>query len=98
MPTDNKVLVSDESITLGLSNDKFLGTIFGDVDVITHRLNVGIELGSLDGSFGDSTDGKLGGLLLLESLGYAYGNVLGVILKNVDRITLGLDFENRWYL
>ena len=40
---------SDESIKLVLSYGKFLGTILGNVDVITLGIDVGTDLGSLDG-------------------------------------------------
>ena len=36
-----------------------LGTILGNVDVITLGLGVGTELGFLDGQFFGSNDGKL---------------------------------------
>ena len=41
-----------------------LGTIFGNVDVITFGLDVGTDMGSLDVSFDDSNDDKREGLLL----------------------------------
>ena len=45
------VLVFDEGIKLGLFDGKVLGTILGNADGITLRLDVGTELGYLDGSF-----------------------------------------------
>ena len=41
-----------------------IGTILVYVDGITLGLDVGTELGSLDGSFGGSNDRNLEGLLL----------------------------------
>ena len=43
---------------------KVLGTIFGNVDVITLGIDVGTDMGSLDVSFDGSNDDKRGGLLL----------------------------------
>ena len=45
-----------------------IGTILVDVDVIILGLDVGTELGSLDGSFDGYNDSKLKGLLLGDSL------------------------------
>ena len=87
---------------------KVLGTLLVNVDVITFGLDVGTNLGSLDGSFDGSNDGKLEGLFLVGSLVYTDGKVLGsdegiklgsthvevvgTLLVNVYRITLGVDF------
>ena len=49
--TYSNVPVSDEGIKLESTDGKVLGTILGNVNVITFGLDVGIELGSLDGSF-----------------------------------------------
>ena len=38
--TDGKVLVSDEGIKLGIFDCKLVGTILGNIDVITLALNV----------------------------------------------------------
>ena len=57
--TDGKVLVSEKYIKLGLSDSKLIGTILVNVYGITLGLDVGIELGSLDESFGGSNDGKI---------------------------------------
>ena len=70
---------------------------------------VGIELGSLDGSFDVSTYVNIEGILLVDSLGctddkviffdediilgYTDGEVLGTVIGIVDEITLGLDVE-----
>ena len=45
------VLGSDEGIKLVLSDCKALGTILGNVDEITLGIDVGTDLGYLDGSF-----------------------------------------------
>ena len=65
--------------------------IIGNKNKITLVLDVGTDLGSLDGSFDYSNYGKLVGLLLGDSLKTTYGKVLGTILGNVDAITFGLD-------
>ena len=104
---DGKVLGYDESIKLGLSGDKFFGTILLNVYGIILGLDVGTQLDSLDGYFDGSNDGKLECLFLGGSLGYTDGKVLGsdeviklgytdgkvfgTILGNVDIITLGID-------
>ena len=54
--TDGKVFGSDEGIKKGLSDGEVLGNIIGNVDLITHGLGVGIELGSFDRFFGGSND------------------------------------------
>ena len=56
---NGKVLISGEGIKMGLSYGKFIGTILRNVYVITLGVDVGIELGSLDESFGGSNDGKI---------------------------------------
>ena len=48
--THVRVLGSDESVKMVLSSYKVRGTIFGNVHVITLGLDVGTEIGSLDGS------------------------------------------------
>ena len=58
----------DEGIKKGLSDGEVLGNIIGNVDLITHGLGVGIELGSFDRFFGGSNDEQLEGLLLGDSL------------------------------
>ena len=68
-----------------------LGTTLGYVNGITLEIDVGIELGSLDGSFDDSNYGKLEGILILDSLGSDDGKVLGTILGYLYVITLELD-------
>ena len=86
-----------------------IGNIIGNVDGITVVIDVGTELFSLDAPFDNSKDGKLQVLLLVESLGYTYGKVLGsdegiklgstyvkvlgTILEDVDGIIPGLDVE-----
>ena len=39
---------SDKGIKLGLSDGKVIGTIIGNVDVITLGIDVGTDLGSVD--------------------------------------------------
>ena len=84
-----------------------IGTILGNVDVITLRLHVGTEMGSLDGSIGGSNYVNIEVLFLGYSMVYidskvlvsdegiklriSYGKVLGNILGNVDKITLCID-------
>ena len=75
--TDGKVIGSDEGIKLRSTDDKVFGTILGNVDRITLGLDIGTELGFLDGSFYGSIEEKLEGLLLGYSLGYTNGKVLG---------------------
>ena len=53
------------------------GTILGNVDVITLRIDVGTELGSLDVSFDGSNDRNIEGILIGDSLGYTDSKVLG---------------------
>ena len=105
--TDGKVIVSDEGIKLVTTDSKVLGTLLENVDGITLRLDVGTELGYLDGPFDGSNDGKLEGLLIGESLGSTDGKVIGsdegiklglfdsevigTIIGNIDGITLGID-------
>ena len=62
--TDSKVLVYDEGIKLVYTDGEVIGTILGDVDIITLRLDFVTELGSLYGYFYGSNDGKIEGLLL----------------------------------
>ena len=52
---------SIEDIKMGSTDGKVLGTKLGNLDVITLGLDVGTELGSLDGYFYGSNDGKLEG-------------------------------------
>ena len=59
------------------TDGKVLGNIPGSVDVITLGLDIEIEPGSVDGSFDGSNDGKFGVLLLVDSLGYNDGKVIG---------------------
>ena len=98
---------SDEGIKLGLFYGEVIGTILEDSDGIVLGIAVGTELGYLDGSFGDSTDDNLEGLLLVGSLvstddkvlgfyevvklGLFDGEVIGTILGDVGGITLGID-------
>ena len=70
------MLGSDDGIKLGSTYGKVLGTKLGSVYGITLDLDVGTELGSLDGSFDASNDGKLEGLLIVDSLVSTDGKVL----------------------
>ena len=84
-----------------------LGTKLVNVDTIAFRLDVGTEMGSLDGYFDGSNDVNLEILLFENSLEYTDGKVLvyddgiklgftdGKVIRicfgNVDGIILGLD-------
>ena len=61
---NGKVLGYDEGIKLGLSDDKFLGTILLNVYGIIFGIDVGTEVVSLDGSFDGYNDFKLEGLFI----------------------------------
>ena len=81
-----------------------LGTTLGDVDVFNFSIVVGTKLDSLSVSFdcsnygkmevpflGDSlrsTDGRVFGSDEGIKMGLSYGKVFGIVLVNVDRITL----------
>ena len=56
-----------------------LGTILGNVNVITLGIGVETDLGSLNGSFDGSNDGKLEGLFIGRSLGSTDGKVLDLM-------------------
>ena len=58
------MITYDKGINLGLSDGNMLVTILGNVDIIINGIDVGPKLGSLDGSFDSSNDGKLDRLLL----------------------------------
>ena len=91
---------------MGLYGGSVIGTILGDVYGITIGIDVGTYLGSLDGSLDRSYYVNIQGLLLVGSLGYTDGKVLGsyegiklglsagkvlvTILVNVDGITWDL--------
>ena len=62
--TDGKVLGSDEIIKLRYTDGNIIGNILGYVDGITLVFGVGIELGSLNGTFRDSDDGTREGSFL----------------------------------
>ena len=62
---------------MGIYDGKVIGTILGDVDVITLGIDVGTELCYLYGSFDGSNYGKIEGLLPGDSLEYTEGKVLG---------------------
>ena len=51
-----KVFYSDEGIKLGSTYGKVIGTILGDVYVITHGIDVETEVRYLDGSVDGSND------------------------------------------
>ena len=71
------MIESDEGIRLGSTDGKVFCTILGNVDRITLGLDIGTELGSLNGLSDDSNDGKLRLLLLGYLLGYIDGKVIG---------------------
>ena len=54
-----------------------LGTIIGNVDRITLGIDIGTKLVFLYGSFDGSNDGKLGVLLIGDSLGFIDVKVIG---------------------
>ena len=83
---DGKFLNSNEGIKLVSTDENFIGPILGNVDEITIGIDVGTELGYLDGSFGGSNYGKIEGLFLGFSLGYSDGKVPG----SDEGIKLGL--------
>ena len=62
--TDGKVLGSDEGIKLEYTDVKVFGNILGNVDIITLGLDIGTELGFLNGSFDGYNEGNLEGFLL----------------------------------
>ena len=74
---DGKVIGSKKCIKLGIYDGKVLVLILGNIDGIRVGIDVGTEKGSLDGYFKSSNDGKLEGLLILDSLGFDDGKVLG---------------------
>ena len=55
--TDGKVLGYNEVIKLVSTDGKAFDTIFGNVDGITLVIDIGTEIGSLDGSFDILNDG-----------------------------------------
>ena len=57
--TYGKLIGSYEGIKLGSNHVKVIGAILVNVDGITLGIGVGIDLGSLYGSFDRSNDGKL---------------------------------------
>ena len=101
------MLGSDEVIKLRSTGGKVLGTIILNVDEITLRINVGTELGYLDGSFDGSNYGKIEGLLIADLLRSIDDKVIGsyegikmvlsdgrvfvTLLRNVDVISFGLN-------
>ena len=84
-----------------------IGAILEHLDGITFGIHVGIEMGSLDLSFGVSNHGKLEIFLLRGSLvstdgrvigsdevitnGSTNGNVLGTILIHLDGLDVGTE-------
>ena len=105
--TDGKFLGSDEGIRIILSSEEVLVTILENEDVTTRGVDVGREIGYLDGYFGGSNHSKIEGLSLGDSLGSTDGEVLGsdegvklglsdgkflgIILFDAVGITRGLD-------
>ena len=76
---------------MGFSDEKVFCTIFKDVYGITLRIDVGTDLGSLDGSFNDFNGGKLEGLFLLYSMNSTGGKFLDTLFGITDGITPRLD-------
>ena len=74
---DGKVLGSDEGIKMGSTDNKVLGPILGNVDVITLGIDVRTAMGSLYGSLDGDIDGKLEGSFLGEYLGYTDVKMIG---------------------
>ena len=68
---------SKKCIKLGIYDGKVLVPILGNIDGIRVGFDVGTELSSLDGYFEGSNDDKLEGLLIVDSLGFDDGKVLG---------------------
>ena len=62
--TDGKVLGSDEGFKLVSTGGEVIGTLLVGVDIITLKLDVGTDLGYLDGYFDSSNDENLEGLFL----------------------------------
>ena len=71
------MLGSDEGIKLVISDFKVLGTILGNVYVITLALDVGTDMGSLYGSFDFSNCGMLEGLFIGDSLIFTDNKMIG---------------------
>ena len=71
------MLGSDEGTKLGISGGKVLENIVGNASIITLGIDVGTELGFLNGYFNGSNDDHLEDLCLEDSLGYNHGQVLG---------------------
>ena len=96
--TDGKVLVSDEVITLELSDGKVLGTIPRNVYGFRVGIDVGTGLVYLSGSFDGSYYGMLEILLLLKLLGSTDIKVLGsnksIKLRSTDVIVIGTILGN----
>ena len=68
---------SDDSIKLGYTDSKLIGTIVGNIYKITLGIDVGTELVYLDGSFDGSNDGNIEGLLINKVLVSTGGKKLG---------------------
>ena len=71
------VIGSDEGIKLGSTDSKLLGAILEHINGITLGLDVGTNMGYLDGSNDCTNYGTLEGLLLGDSPVYTDGNVFG---------------------
>ena len=55
---------------MGYNDGNIFGTILGNIDGITLDIDVRTELGILIGSYDGSNDGKIEGSLIRNSLGY----------------------------
>ena len=107
--TGGKVLGFGKCIKLGISGDKVLGNILGNMYGITLGIDIETWVVSINGSFDFSNDSKFEGLLLWDYLGYTgckvigshedtkpglyYGKVIETILGNSDEIILALNVE-----
>ena len=80
---------SGEGRKMGIFDSKVLGTILGNVHIITLGIDIGTELGSLYGAFDGSNYCKVEVLLI----GYTLGSDEGIKLVLSDGNTLELYLE-----
>ena len=74
--TDSKLLGSDEGLKLGSTDVKVLCTILGDKNGIMILVDVGTDLGSIEGLYYGSNDVNIEGLLIGGTLRSTHGKVL----------------------